>query len=73
CVEKYLKAFRVYHGKSYKWIHSLIPLLEDCIAIDPTFEFIRTPCDDITGIDQFRYPFDFANKNDAKLALVVSN
>ncbi|MDP2207427.1 MAG: HEPN domain-containing protein, partial [Bacteroidota bacterium] len=43
CVEKYLKAFRVYHGKSYKWIHSLIPLLEDCIAIDPTFEFIRTP------------------------------
>lgn len=30
---------------------------------------IRTPCDDITGIDQSRYPSDFANKDDAKLAL----
>lgn len=69
CVGKYLKAFRVYHGKNYKRIHPLIPLLEDCIEIDPTFEFIRTPCDDITGIDQFRYPSDFANKDDAKLAL----
>lgn len=69
CVEKYLKAFRVYHGKIYKRIHSLIPLLEDCLEIDPTFEFIRTPCDDITGINQFRYPSDFANKDDAKLVL----
>lgn len=69
CVEKYLKAFRVYHGKNYKRVHALIPLLEDCIRIDPTFEFIRTPCDDITGIDQFRYPSDFANEDDAALAL----
>ncbi|MDI6803294.1 MAG: HEPN domain-containing protein [Bacteroidota bacterium] len=69
CVEKYLKAFCVYHGKNYKRTHSLIPLLEDCLEIDPTFEFIRTPCDDITGIDQFRYPSDFANKDDAMLAL----
>jgi HEPN domain-containing protein len=69
CAEKYLKAFRVYRGKRYKRIHALIPLLEECIEIDPSFEFIRTPCDDITGIDQFRYPSDSANKDDAKLAL----
>jgi len=69
CAEKYLKAFRVYHGRSYRRIHPLIPLLEDCIEIDPTFEFIRTPCDDITGVDQSRYPSDFANEDDAKLAL----
>lgn len=30
---------------------------------------MKAPCDDITGIDQFRYPSDFANENDAKLAL----
>lgn len=64
-----MKAFRVYRGKSFKRTHALIPLLEECIEIDPTFEFIRTPCDDITGIDQFRYPSDFANKDDANLAL----
>ncbi|MBU1297995.1 MAG: HEPN domain-containing protein [Bacteroidetes bacterium] len=69
CIEKYLKVFRVFHGLNYKRTHALIPLLEDCIIIDPTFEFIRQQCDDITGIDQFRYPSDFANKDDAKLAL----
>jgi HEPN domain-containing protein len=69
CAEKYLKAFRVFHGNNYRRIHPLIPLLEDCIKIDPTFEFIRVPCDDITGIDQFRYPSDFATEEDARLAL----
>jgi len=69
CAEKYLKAFRVFAGKPYKRIHALIPLLEDCIEIDSAFEFIRDQCDDITGIDLFRYPSDFAIVEDAELAL----
>lgn len=69
CAEKYLKAFRVSYGKTYKRTHALIPILEDCIEIDSSFEFIRDPCDDITGIDQFRYPGDFAIIEDAELAL----
>ncbi|MCX8010111.1 MAG: HEPN domain-containing protein [Ignavibacteria bacterium] len=69
CVEKYLKAFRVFSGLPFKRTHALIPLLEDCIELDKSFELIRTKCDDITGIDQFRYPGDFAVKEDAELAL----
>jgi HEPN domain-containing protein len=69
CAEKYLKAFRVFAGKPYKRIHALIPLLEDCIETDSTFEFIRDQCDDITGIDLFRYPGDFAIAHNVELAL----
>lgn len=69
CAEKYLKAFRVFAGMPYKRTHALIPLLEDCLEIDSTFEFIRDQCDDITGIDLFRYPGDFAIADDAEIAL----
>ncbi len=69
CAEKYLKAFRVFNGKNYRKTHSLLLLLEDCIEVDSSFELIREYCDEITGIDQFRYPGDFAIEEDATLAL----
>lgn len=42
CVEKYLKAFLVYHGKEITKTHNLALLLQQCIDIDPSFEKLKT-------------------------------
>jgi HEPN domain-containing protein len=41
CVEKYLKAFLVYHGKEITKTHNLALLLQQCIDIDPSFEKLK--------------------------------
>jgi len=69
CAEKYLKGFLVLNGKPYLRTHFLNRVLEDCLLVDPSFEFIRHPCEEITGIDDIRYPSEFATKEDATIAL----
>lgn len=41
CVEKYLKAFLVYHGKSFRKTHNIAEILELCIQIDAGFEELK--------------------------------
>lgn len=41
CVEKYLKAFLVYHDKAYRKTHNIAELLELCFQIDAEFKELK--------------------------------
>jgi HEPN domain-containing protein len=41
CVEKYLKAFLVYHRKGFPKTHDLAELLKIALVVDPLLEVIR--------------------------------
>ncbi len=41
CVEKYLKAFLIYRGKEISKTHNLALLLEQGIAVDPSFDTLK--------------------------------
>ena len=69
CAEKYLKAFQIFHQVKFEWTHDLLDLLNDCVKIDASFEFLRNDCAKITDMFRLRYPSDFAVFEDAKLAL----
>ncbi len=69
CVEKYLKAFQIYTIDDFSWGHSLVELLESCIRVDNSFEFVRFECSELNGFMRLRYPADFAQKDDAQRAL----
>ena len=67
--EKYLKAFLQEHGALFPRTHSLIELLELCLPLDASFEFLR---DLLVLLDRYsvsyRYPGDSAGKDEARLA-----
>jgi HEPN domain-containing protein len=44
CVEKYLKAFLVYHQRSFPKTHDLAELLKIALLVDPLLEDIREMC-----------------------------
>lgn len=41
CVEKYLKAFLIYHGKEFRKTHNIAELIELCSEIDQEFEKLK--------------------------------
>jgi HEPN domain-containing protein len=61
CVEKYLKAFLVYHNREISKTHNLTFLFQECIGIDGDFEKLRnTEADELTVYAVgLRYPDDF--------------
>ncbi len=67
--EKYLKAFLQEHGAPFPRTHSLIELLELCLPLDASFEFLR---DLLVALDRYavsyRYPGEAAGKDEARLA-----
>lgn len=38
CVEKYLKAFLIFHNQEFRKTHDLSELIEQCRELDPDFE-----------------------------------
>ena len=61
CVEKYLKAFLVFHGKEIDKTHNIALLLQQCIGIDFSFEELKsidTNTLTVYAVDS-RYPDDF--------------
>jgi HEPN domain-containing protein len=67
--EKYLKAFLQEGRQPIPKTHILMDLLALCIDIDPTFQIIRADLNILEGYAvQFRYPGQFAEKNEAKTA-----
>lgn len=70
--EKYLKAFLINRGTTPRRIHSLEALLTDCTAFDPT---LLSLLPEVRIIDpysvEFRYPGDFATKEDAREAVTT--
>jgi HEPN domain-containing protein len=69
CAEKYLKAFLQENGEHIPKIHNLKEILEMCLKLDESFEFLRS---DLILIDRFsvrvRYPGVSAEKDEARSA-----
>jgi len=57
-IEKYLKAFLIYHGRDIERTHNIIFLLSECASFDPVFETID-PMNINAYAVQGRYP-DFS-------------
>ncbi|MCL2062904.1 MAG: HEPN domain-containing protein [Candidatus Cloacimonetes bacterium] len=49
CAEKVLKAYLIYNGIKYKFIHDLKMLLQECEKIDNTLSGFETHCQILTG------------------------
>lgn len=74
--EKTLKAYLFFKGKPSKKIHDLGALLEQCIALDPTFETLREQV--LPLVDyylQTRYPDigDFMDYSEQKASQAFRN
>ena len=56
-IEKFLKAFLIYHGWELRFIHNLDALLDDAVFYNPTLEEFRDICQKITAFYFIeRYP-----------------
>ncbi len=71
--EKSLKAWLQEQGVVFPRTHSLIVLLELCLSLNTSFEFLR---DALILLEryavQYRYPGETADKSDARLAFQAS-
>jgi HEPN domain-containing protein len=57
--EKALKAFLVLHDTPFAKIHLLLPLVEQCMDVDPAFAELREAAEALTPFATvFRYPGD---------------
>lgn len=70
CVEKYLKAFLVWHRIRFPKVHDLLALLDFAVDIDPELERLR---EDLTYLSPFaveiRYPGENATVEESKAAV----
>lgn len=76
CVEKYLKAFLVYHGKSYRKTHNIAEILTMCIEIDAKFkELAKINVHELTVYaTELRYPefFHIPSVEEANVCLEIA-
>ena len=72
CAEKYLKAFLIYHRIAFPKTHDLLDLLELAKRADSTLELLRP---DLAHLEpyavEFRYPGEFATRQEAKRSVQV--
>lgn len=72
CAEKYLKAILIDHRIAFPKTHDLLDLLELAKKADPTLELLRP---DLTHLEpyavEFRYPGEFATRQEAKRSTQV--
>ena len=70
CVEKYLKAFLVFHRAHFPKVHDLEALLDFAVDIDPDLETLR---EDLTSLEPFaveiRYPGQNATVEESRKAV----
>ncbi|MBN2519356.1 MAG: HEPN domain-containing protein [Bacteroidales bacterium] len=61
CIEKYLKAFIIFHQKEIRRTHDIAELIEACIEIDPAFKMLyEYDADNLTVYAiEVRYPDEF--------------
>lgn len=67
CAEKYLKARLAEAGIRFAKVHSLLPLLNDVLAVEPVWESFR---EDLAYLSvfavRFRYPGELADREAAR-------
>ena len=72
CAEKCLKAFLVRHRAAFPKTHDLLDLLDLAKRIDPTLELLMP---DLMHLEpyavEFRYPGEFATREEAKRSVRV--
>ena len=69
CAEKYLKAVLQAHKKHIPKIHYLLELMSLIMKFDTSFEFLRADLESLEDYSvRFRYPGEFAEKDEAKAA-----
>lgn len=75
CVEKYLKAYLIYHGKEFRKTHDIAELIELCSGIDSEFrELQKTGAIELTDYAvEIRYgeEFYFPTLDEAKEAIEI--
>ena len=72
CVEKYLKAFLVQHGKGFPKTHDLVELLKIALFVDPLLEIIRPDVRELLPYAvAFRYPGEEATGEESRSALLA--
>ena len=58
--EKFIKAFLIYHGKSFPFTHNLADLVAICMEVDLAFAAIQRKAETLTPFAvEIRYPDDF--------------
>lgn len=67
--EKYLKGFLQENGVRFRRTHNLLELLNLCLPIDPMIDLQRPNLDLLNDYSvDYRYPGEWANKDDARQA-----
>lgn len=76
CVEKYLKAYLIYHGREFRKTHDIAELIELCAEIDPEFkELYKEGVVELTDYAvEVRYgeEFYFPSLEEAKEAIEIA-
>ena len=71
-VEKYLKAFLVYHQRSFPKTHDLAELLKIALLVDPLLEDIRANVRELLPYAvAFRYPGEEATREESRRAVLA--
>jgi HEPN domain-containing protein len=69
CAEKYLKAILQANDKHIPKTHYLLELLALILKFDSSYEFLKADLETLEGYSvRFRYPGEFAEKDEAKAA-----
>jgi HEPN domain-containing protein len=72
CVEKYFKAYLVYHRRKFPKTHDLVELLKIALLVDPLLEVVRVDVRELLPYAvAFRYPGEEATKEDSQKAVLA--
>ena len=72
CVEKYLKAFLVQHGKGFPKTRDLVEILNIALVVDPLLEVIRPNVRELLPYAvAFRYPGEEATREESQRAVLA--
>jgi HEPN domain-containing protein len=73
CAEKYLKAVLQANGKRVPKVHNLLELLALILKFDGSYEFLKADLEVLEDYSvRFRYPGDFAEKDQAQVAYAAA-
>ncbi|MCD6223650.1 MAG: HEPN domain-containing protein [Deltaproteobacteria bacterium] len=76
CVEKYLKAFLIFHGKEIRKTHVIAEIVKECMEIDPEFQkLFKIEAQTLTDFAvEFRYPAEalFPSIEETKEAIEIA-
>ena len=73
--EKYLKAYLIYHNRTFPFSHNLADIVNECMQVDQDFASIQRKAEMLTPYAvEIRYPDDFymPTKQEAEESLAIA-